>query len=235
MNSLVVLAVCSGSLSCYVTKDASLFKLVLHHQWGLLHTSQRKSCSYFRVCLRSFRNVSVINCWCFSSSTSSTSVAAYTSGLWLSSGHSKRLHWRWPMFVQWLWLLAQLGSKKHLSVTCSVNFANLKNGWVQTKGKRCCLKFPTRSRCKYLEMEADILVSCIAFVFWCQSQMFSVYSKNKGTGLAVAGENNHRMFMLTWVSKPRQITSADLLKEPKSHFLYRCLNMSKGVLHENAI
>ena len=37
-------------------------------------------------------------------------------------------------------------------------------------------------------MEADILISCLVYIFWRQTQMFSMYSKTKGSkpiGLAV--------------------------------------------------
>ena len=41
-----------------------------------------------------------------------------------------------------------------------------------------------RSGCNYLEMDADILLSCIIYIFWCLTQMLSVHSKNQGTGLS---------------------------------------------------
>ena len=34
-------------------------------------------------------------------------------------------------------------------------------------------------------MDADVLISCLIYIFWCQTQMISVYSRNKGIGLAV--------------------------------------------------
>ena len=41
------------------------------------------------------------------------------------------------------------------------------------------------SRCKYLEIKAEMCISWLIFIFWCQTQMFPVYSKNKGIGLTV--------------------------------------------------
>ncbi len=34
-------------------------------------------------------------------------------------------------------------------------------------------------------MKAEMLISCLIFIFWCQTQIFSVCSKNKEIGLAV--------------------------------------------------
>lgn len=42
------------------------------------------------------------------------------------------------------------------------------------------------SRCKYLELNAEMLISCLILIFWSQTQMFLVYSKTKGIGLAGA-------------------------------------------------
>ncbi len=42
-----------------------------------------------------------------------------------------------------------------------------------------------RYRYEYLEIKAEMLISWLIFIFWCQTQMFSVYSKNKGIGLTV--------------------------------------------------
>ncbi len=53
------------------------------------------------------------------------------------------------------------------------------------KQKVLSSKLFIRSRYEYLEMKAEMLISCLIFIFWCQTQMFSVYSKNKGIGLTV--------------------------------------------------
>ncbi len=51
------------------------------------------------------------------------------------------------------------------------------------KQKVLSSKLFIRSRYEYLEIKAEMLISCLIFIFWCQIQMFSVYSKNKGIGL----------------------------------------------------
>ncbi len=53
------------------------------------------------------------------------------------------------------------------------------------KQKVLSSKLFIRSRYEYLEIKAEMLISHLIFIFWCQTQMFSVYSKNKGIGLTV--------------------------------------------------
>ncbi len=53
------------------------------------------------------------------------------------------------------------------------------------KQKVLSSKLFIRSRYEYLEIKAEMLISCLIFIFWCQTQMFSVYSENKGIGLTV--------------------------------------------------
>ncbi len=53
------------------------------------------------------------------------------------------------------------------------------------KQKVLSFKLLIRSRYEYLEIKAEMLISCLIFIFLCQTQMFSVYSKNKGIGLTV--------------------------------------------------
>lgn len=45
-------------------------------------------------------------------------------------------------------------------------------------------KLFNRYRCKYLETTAEMLILCLIFILWYQTQMFSV-QKNKGIDLAV--------------------------------------------------
>lgn len=37
-------------------------------------------------------------------------------------------------------------------------------------------KLCIRSKFKYQEIKAEKLISCLIFIFWCQTQMFSLYS-----------------------------------------------------------
>ncbi len=53
------------------------------------------------------------------------------------------------------------------------------------KQKVLSSKLFIRSRYEYLEIKAEMLISHLIFIFWCQTQIFSVYSKNKGIGLTV--------------------------------------------------
>ncbi len=59
----------------------------------------------------------------------------------------------------------------------------MKNGWVQTKG--AIFQVVYQIQIWKLEIKAEKLISRLIFIFWCQTQMFSVYSKNKGIGLNV--------------------------------------------------
>lgn len=49
------------------------------------------------------------------------------------------------------------------------------NGWVKTKGAICFFE-------PYLGINAKTLMASHIFIFWCQTQMFSVYSKMKMKG-----------------------------------------------------
>ncbi len=53
------------------------------------------------------------------------------------------------------------------------------------KQKVISSKLFIRSRYENLEIKAEMLISYLIFIFWCQTQMFSVYSKNNGIGLTV--------------------------------------------------
>ncbi len=100
-------------------------------------------------------------------------------------------------WCQWVTGLMQLLKAKDLQLNiklffftlmyvnsiCSNTFAHVKNRWVQTKGASS--KLFIRYRYEYLEIKAEMLISHLIFIFWCQTQMFSVYSKNKGIGLTV--------------------------------------------------
>ena len=56
---------------------------------------------------------------------------------------------------------------------------------LRENGKSSRAKFCNRSSCKYLEMKAEMLISYPIFIIWCQTQMFSVNSQNKGIDVAV--------------------------------------------------
>ncbi len=76
----------------------------------------------------------------------------------------------------------------------------MKNGWVQTKGAIVSSKLFIRSRYEYLEIKAEMLISRLIFIFWCQTQMFSVYSKNKGIGLTVPIILEGSVYIITYVN-----------------------------------
>ncbi len=59
----------------------------------------------------------------------------------------------------------------------------MSNGWVQTKG--AVLQVVYQIQMKIPVNKPEMLISHLIFIFWCQTQMFSVYSKNKGIGLTV--------------------------------------------------
>lgn len=72
-------------------------------------------------------------------------------------------------------------------------------------------------------MESDILISCLAFIFLCKSQMFSAYSKNKGTGLAVpVAFGGGGLYMISgWREYPRmlKLTCAECRSVVRKHLL----------------
>ena len=72
----------------------------------------------------------------------------------------------------------------YLSTLCTNTFAHLKIGWSDTKGAYIQSSL-THLRCKYQEIKAEILNSCLMFIFLSQPQMYLVYCKKKGIGLAV--------------------------------------------------
>ncbi len=111
--------------------------------------------SCFRVFLYSCHNVSVVNCWCFPWSFDSF----------------------WSFLIPWF-------PTKH---TCQSHVSILLVTWAMGEFKQKVLssKLFIRSRYEYLEIKAEMLISHLIFIFWCQTQMFSVYSKNKGIGLTV--------------------------------------------------
>ncbi len=87
-----------------------------------------------------------------------------------------------------VWIINVIGHTRATKHTCQSHVPILLVTWAMGGFKQKVLssKLRIRSRWKYLEIKAEMLISCLIFIFWCQTQMFSVYSKKKkGIGLTV--------------------------------------------------
>ena len=76
------------------------------------------------------------------------------------------------------WIIYVIGHTWAAKNTCQSHVPIFLLAW-KMGGFKCYLLrlfffFQNRFKCKCLEMEADLLISCLIFVFWCQTQIFSV-------------------------------------------------------------
>ncbi len=97
--------------------------------------------------------------------------------------------WNWAQTFSAIYCLniQLIGHTRATKHTCQSHVPILLLTWKMGgfKQKVPSSKLFIRSRYEYLEIKAEMLISHLIFIFWCQTQMFSVYSKNKGIGLTV--------------------------------------------------
>ncbi len=97
--------------------------------------------------------------------------------------------WNWALTFSAIYCLniQLIGRTRATKHTCQSHVPILLLTWKMGGFKQKVLssKLCIRSRYEYLEIKAEMLISCLIFIFWCQTQMFSIYSKNKGIGLTV--------------------------------------------------
>ncbi len=97
--------------------------------------------------------------------------------------------WNWAQTFSAIYCLniQLIGHTRATKHTCQSHVPILLLTWKMDgfKQKVISSKLFIRSSYENLEIKAEMLISCLIFIFWCQTQMFSVYSKNKGIGLTV--------------------------------------------------
>ncbi len=97
--------------------------------------------------------------------------------------------WNWAQTFSAIYCLNNqlIGRTRATKHTCQSHVPILLVTWKMGGFKQKVLssKLFIRSRYEYLEIKVEMLICCLIFIFWCQTQMFSVYSKNNGIGLTV--------------------------------------------------